>query len=201
MTIERSHGKARPTLPRASDLGTVETGRIRRMAAVWPDGSRRAIGLPGSVRARRQPCASSWGAAQRTEDIAIIAGDAIRLFNAAVRDLPSDGPVVRSLAALYARHAAVSAYFNAKADGADLTSEAGAALLETALRHGQRVERLAVTMLDVATRLAKKDGREGSSPPRSSGGESRGRRAGRTQTRRGPPRPGPAWSTRRRDRR
>ena len=155
MTIEHSHGKARPTLPRASDLQPIETAR--EPAAGRGPGGRFIAGNRVAVRAgEKHAVRKLLGKTASEGDVAVVAGDAVRLFNGAMRDLPSDGPVVRSLAALYARHAAVAAYLNAKADEAGVQTEPGAELLEVALRHGQRVERLAVTMLDIASRLAKK---------------------------------------------
>jgi hypothetical protein len=154
MPIEQSHGRARPTLPRASDLQPIETER--EPTAGRGPGGRFAPGNRVAVRQGEKAAVRKLlGRGAAEGDVAIVARDAVRLFHGALRDLPSDGSVVRSLAALYGRHAAVSAYLNAKADEAGLQTEAGAALLESAMRHGQRVERLAVTMLDVATRLAK----------------------------------------------
>jgi hypothetical protein len=155
VTIERSHGKARPTLPRSGDLPVVQSDRNpadgRGPGGRFAPGNRLSVGAGDKAAVRKL-----LGRRAAEGDVAVVARDAVRLFNGAVRDLPSDAPTVRTLASLYARHAAVTAYFNVKADEAGLETEAGQAMLETALRHGQRVERLAVTMLDVATRLAKR---------------------------------------------
>jgi hypothetical protein len=155
MTIERSHGKARPTLPRASDLPAIETARDPSDGR--GPGGRFAPGNRISIRQGEKAAVRKLlGRGATDGDVAIVARDSLRLFNGAMRDLPTDGQLVRCLGALYSRHASVSAYFNAKADEAGLASDAAQKLLDVALRHGQRAERLAVTMLDVSTKLAKK---------------------------------------------
>jgi hypothetical protein len=55
-----------------------------------------------------------------------------------------------------ARDSALAAFWGTEATKAGLTSERGIQAQERAMKHGQRVERLTVTMLDVATRLAAK---------------------------------------------
>ena len=70
--------------------------------------------------------------------------------------MPSDGSTVRGLLALRARHEALAGFWHAKAGELGLTSDAGIAAADQALKHGTRAERLAVTALDVATKLAKK---------------------------------------------
>jgi hypothetical protein len=150
--IQRSQGKARPQLPRSRDLPAIESARDRtegrRTNGQFAPGNR------ASVRSGEKHAVKKLLGDASDRDVSLVAHDAMRLHNGAIRDLPSDGPIVRSLAAFYGRHAAVAGYANRQADGAGLDSEAGRMWLDVALRHGVRAERLVVTMLDVATRLA-----------------------------------------------
>lgn len=159
MTIEQSHGKARPTLPRSSDLAVVET--VRDPSEGRSEGGRFAAGNRTAVGARwKNACKKLLGsfAAGNPEAAAAVARDSWRLFTATMRDLPSDGAQVRQLAALGARHAALSAFFTARAADVGLDSEQGIAFGQLASHHGQRAERLAVTTLDLATKYASKTG-------------------------------------------
>jgi hypothetical protein len=153
VTIEQSNGKARPTLPRAGALRVSETVRDpsegRDADGRATAGNRLAVGA-GQKHATKK----LLGSGATEGDAALVARDGLRLFYGALRELPSDGAVVRTLAGLYGRHAACSAYFSAKADEAGLGTPDGVAWADAALRHGQRAERLSVTMLDVATALA-----------------------------------------------
>jgi hypothetical protein len=151
--IERSHGKARPMLPRSSDLREVETvpspTEGRSEGGRFGAGNSIASGSrwKGSIR-------KLLGKGATREEAESVARQAFRLYLALLREQPSDGPTVRVLAALEARHAALAAHFTDRAGELGFETDAGAAALETALKHGQRAERLAVTTLDVSTRLA-----------------------------------------------
>ena len=94
------------------------------------------------------------GAGATNAQAEAVARQAFRLYCSLLRELPSDGPSVRSLAALQSRHAALAAFETDRAATLGLDTPDGIAALERASRHGQRVERLAVTTLDVSTRLA-----------------------------------------------
>ena len=153
--IEQSHGKARPTLPRSSDLRNVETAR--NPAAGRGPGGRFAAGNRISVHAGEKHAVSKLlGLASDNPDVMTVARDARRLFAGFLRDLPHDGQSVRDLVARRARHAAVEAYYVTKAAIAGLDTPEGQALDDRAMKHGMRAERLAVTSLDIATRLAAK---------------------------------------------
>jgi hypothetical protein len=153
VTIESSHGKARPTLPRSSDLRVVE-------AAEKPTGERTAGGrfAPGNPIGQGARWKASikklLGKGATSEQAEAVARQAFRLYCALLRELPSDGPSVRVLAALEARHAALAAYFTDRAAELGFETDAGAHALEQATKHGTRAERLAVTCIDVATRFA-----------------------------------------------
>lgn len=154
MAIEQSHGKARPTLPRASDLQAVPAVPERAR-----NHDERGRAAPGNTLARGR----GWKTALRrmlgkgtTDAEAIaVADDAWRLFVAMLGELPHDGPIVRSLAMRKARHDALGAFWSARAALVGLATEEGIKCEERATVHGQRAERLTVTAIDVATRLAK----------------------------------------------
>ena len=151
--MERSHDKMRPSLPRSKELHVTETvgkpSEGRDVNGRASAGNRLAVGA-GMKHATKK----LLGKGATEGDAVVVARDGLRLFYAALRELPSDGAVVRTLAGLYGRHSAVSAYFTAKADASGLGTPDGVAWADAALRHGQRAERLAVTMLDVAARMA-----------------------------------------------
>ena len=84
----------------------------------------------------------------------MVAADASRVFVALIATMPDDSAPVRQLGALLARHTALAGLWSAKASAAGLGSEEGLEAESRATSHGQRVERLTVTILDVATRLA-----------------------------------------------
>jgi hypothetical protein len=83
-----------------------------------------------------------------------VAADAFRTYGAELRELPHDGPIVRSLCAQHAHHVALGAYWAAQAFDRVLGTPESIAAEERAKLHGQRAERLAVTLLDVAGRMA-----------------------------------------------
>lgn len=151
--IEHSHGRARPTLPRASDLQPVddavrERGGSRDAAGRFVSGN--AI---GRGRGWKRAIAKMLGRQCDDPVAQAVADDAWRLFSATLRELPNDGPTVRGLAASRARHAALESFWSAQAIAAGLATQAGIAAQDIATKHGQRAERLAVTMLDVSVRL------------------------------------------------
>lgn len=158
MPIELSHGRARPTLPRASDLQPVtvsdaERGRFgeRDERGRFANGNR-----TGRGRGWKRAIASMLGKDVDDPVAQRVAADAWRVFAATVRELPSDGASVRALAASRARHVALESFWHAHAVTIGLTSPEGVKAQEMASKHGQRAERLAVTALDVATRLVKR---------------------------------------------
>ncbi len=159
MTLEKSHGKARPTLPRSSDLADVPTGGDRKS-------NHAANGrfMPGNAaatdRSAKQAIGKVLGLRPTADAVSVVAKDAARVFGVVLRDMPSDAPTVRNLAAMLARHSALGAYFNVRADELGLDTLEGLAAIDQATKHGMRVERLTVTCLDVATRLTKASDRD-----------------------------------------
>lgn len=152
MTIERSHGKARPTLPRSSDLADaapapeVDRNRDERGRAVAGN----TLGVNKGVRAALRKMI-----ARETKDplARAVADDAWKIFAANVAELPSSGSIVRGLLLRKARHEALSAFWEMQATAKGLATPEGIEAQEMAMKHGQRAERLAVTAIDVATKL------------------------------------------------
>ena len=149
MTIERSHGKARPGLPRASDLTAAESV-AKPTDARTPDG-RFSAGNRASVAARfTHTIRKALGSKGATGDALVVARDARRVFGHVLASLPSDAPPVRALLAVYARHQALHAYYSTRAEELGLDTEGGLALLAVADRQSQRAERTLVTCHDLA---------------------------------------------------
>jgi hypothetical protein len=152
MTTEMCRDKARTTLPRASDLACVAV----RERDAWRDERGRL--LPGNQLGRGR----GWLMAVRRmvgraegDDVAVaVANDAWRLFCASMREMPSDGPTVRSLVAMRCRHEALAAFWCARSAELGLATPEGIQAQEQATKHGQRAERLCVTALDVASKMA-----------------------------------------------
>ncbi len=150
MTIERSHGKARPMLPRASDLSPVVETVGKPTGGRTPDG-RFAAGNRSARAARfTHTIRKALGTKEAEGDALIVARDARRVFGQVLASLPSDAAPVRALLAIYARHQALHAFFTVKAESAGLDTEAGLALLVVADRQSQRAERVLVTCHDLA---------------------------------------------------
>lgn len=164
MTIERSHNKARPTLPRSSDLPEVPTDRERPVER-QPDGRFASGNTLARGRGWKTSIRKQLGRVDGADSLAAtVADDAWRIFCATVRDMPSDGPSVRGLLMQQAKQAALSSFWEGEAARRGLTTEAGIQASELAMKHGQRSERLLVTGLDIATRLAASKPRESVDP-------------------------------------
>jgi hypothetical protein len=147
--VERSKGKMRPSLVRASDLRAPD-------ADAKPSGGRGehghfAEGNPIGRDARfKHAVKKSLGSKAAPGDAGIVAADARRVFGGTLRALPSDANPVRSAVTLHARHMALNAYFTALAEAAGLATPEGRQLLEVADRQSQRAERTLVTAEDLA---------------------------------------------------
>lgn len=155
MTIEQSHGKARTILPRASDLRSVEANEkpkeSRENHGRFGKGNTAGLGARFVHTIRK--CLGTKGG---EGDSMIVARDARRVFSHLMRSMPSDAPPVRVLAVIHARHVALHGYYTSLAEQAGLDTDKGLKLLEVADRQSQRAERVLVTCLDVATKIASK---------------------------------------------
>jgi hypothetical protein len=154
VTIERSHGKARPTLPRATDLPVPPPSADRRVGR--DQKGRFAPGHRQSARSRgwRRAVAQLSTGLVPTAEQAKLAGDSGTLYRATLAVLPCESPLTNPIAAEHARSAVLSTHFAAAALEAGVTTVKGKRLLEMSLKLGQRAERTAVSLLDLTTRLA-----------------------------------------------
>lgn len=164
MTIERSHGKARPTLVRSADLriAATEAERTdgRQGNGRFAPGNRAAIG-----RGFRETVKKLLGPKVDDAEAKMVRADAWRTFVVTMRAMPSDAAPVRSMVSLHAGHVALAAYYRAKATAAGLATAEGMKLLEVADRQSQRAERVLVTALDVARVCAAKPSAGASATP------------------------------------
>jgi hypothetical protein len=155
VTFERSHGKSRPTLVRASDLTPAD-------AADKPTGGRTADGRfaagnrTGLAARFTATIRKSLGAKAGDPVAMVVARDARRVFGHVLASLPSDAPPVRALLSVYARHQALHAYYTVRAEALGLDTDEGLALLAVADRQSQRAERVLVTCHDLARVHAEK---------------------------------------------
>lgn len=149
MTFERSKGKVRPMLVRASDMQPGEP-------AAKPTATRGAhghfsAGNPTGKAARFiHTVKKAHGTGEGDAETRIVARDARRVSTHVLKSLPSDAAPVRVLVAIHARHVALHAFYTAKAEEAGLTTPAGLKLLEVADRQSQRAERVLVSAQDMA---------------------------------------------------
>ncbi len=154
MTIEKSRGKARPTLPRSSDLATVPQPEAPRTAQRGPDGRFAPGHQSGRGKGAKRQLARLMGTDSADPITALVASSAASAYRAHIQELPNQGSIVSSLVALAARSEALAAFFYAEATRHGLGSDKGVAALSEASKHGQRAERLLVTALDVSKALA-----------------------------------------------
>jgi hypothetical protein len=159
MTIERSHGKARPTLPRSSDLNDRRPPETddkpngqRGPGGRFAKGNAIAVGHGWRKAIRKMLGRAGEGIEQ--EDMRQLTRESWRVYRAFMQELPHDGAQVSSLVASRARHSVLSAHLVGLAAEAGLSTEKGMKLLELSTKFDQRAERLCVTAMDVAERLA-----------------------------------------------
>jgi len=163
MSLEHSHGKARPTLPRSSDLRLVEREGAEGERPAWrgADGRVGPGNTLGTDRGLRMDIARMLGRAATTVEAASVHREALRVYRSALRGLSVSSELVRRSAARVARHCALESFYASKAIDAGLDTEQGQRLDQRASYHGERAERCTVTLLDVAGALAR-PGRKGS---------------------------------------
>jgi hypothetical protein len=153
MSIRRGQGKVRPELPRRRELHVVA-------AAPEAKEGRDASGkfAPGNGVARDRGWRTALGRVLGHEltdaSMRRVANDSWRLHGAIVKELPSDGVIVRGIVVTLAMHTACMGYWSALALDLGLSTAEGQAASERARIHGTRVERLSVTALDLASKLA-----------------------------------------------
>jgi hypothetical protein len=152
MTIERSKGRARPTLPRSSDLAVPEAGEKR--AGGRDENGRFAAKNPWGAGARWRHLIADGLGRELPGEAGELGREAHRLYRALLDDLPVDCPSVRSLVAQRARAATLASRYARLGAERGLDTAEGAEALDRAQKWDMRAERLAVTSLDVASKLA-----------------------------------------------
>ena len=163
--MERSHGKLRPALVRASDLEASGETEEKPSDARTPDG-RFAAGNRTAIAARfTHTIRKALGTKAATGEALIVARDARRVFGQVLAALPSDAAPVRALLAVYARHQALHAYYTVRAEAEGLDTPRGLELLAVADRQSQRAERVLVTCHDLARVHAEARASEGDGMP------------------------------------
>lgn len=159
MSTETSHGKARTILARSSDLPKIKSERKpsdgRDTDGRFASGNRLSVGA-GFKRTAKKLLGLGPAKGVSAEEH-IVRRDAWRVFVATMATMPTDSAPVRSLVSLHARHVALAAVYTAKAAEAGLDTDKGMAMQAAADRQSQRAERVLVTALDVAARLASKN--------------------------------------------
>jgi hypothetical protein len=158
--VERSHGKMRPALTRASDLQPAEADakppQGRTQGGHFAAGNRIGVGARWKATLKK-----ALGNSALEGDVGVVASDAQRVMLHVLRSLLSDAAPVRVMAAIHARHVALHAYFTRAAEMAGLDTPQGLKLLEVADRQSQRAERVLVTCHDLARVHADADRRAG----------------------------------------
>ncbi len=141
--METSHGKLRPSRPRLRDVPTTNAVAVRSRDR--DQGGRFKSGNAG-------------GSAKRLSTILKNAGFGepvlVKLAGALLQELPSDAPVVRALARIWAHDVVLTGVLRGKALRLGLESDHAVRLLDLALKADSRVERLAVTCLALSERVA-----------------------------------------------
>lgn len=153
MAIELNGGKPATVLPRSSDLLTPESVDVRRRNH-GTDGRFVRGNSAGTGKGWRSFIRRSLGTDATTPVVERLFRESWTLHSAFLRELPFVGAQVTALSAARARWTALSSYYSNRAAELGLDTDAGRAALELAMRLDQRAERLCVTALDVATRLA-----------------------------------------------
>jgi hypothetical protein len=152
MALRNEHGKLRPQPPRLKDLpprltaGEPGRGRDAHGRFVAGNAAATARGLKAQLKRALGQGATDEAAQQ-------VYADALRLYRATLRALPSDDPRVQETVSRYARAASLSAHLAEQAMVAGLTTPAGQKLLELSMKLDARAERNAVTAADMAERL------------------------------------------------
>ena len=151
---ELSHGKARATRARSSDLLVAGPVDVRRRnhddLGHWAPANEGGRGKGWRTLIRK-----SLGPGATTEDVVRLARESWTLYLALSRELPFTGAQVSSLTAARARWTVLSSYYTARAAEVGLGSVEGKELLDLALKLDVRAERLAISAADISVRMAR----------------------------------------------
>lgn len=152
--IRRSHSKARPELPRRAELRVVAPSKDPKEGR---DGGGRFAprNKHSADRGWRTAATRLLGRDVPDPVMRRVSEDMRRLHGAVLREVPaSDSVIVRTLAAQWAQVSAACSYWGAVAIDKGLSSAEGIAAAERSRVFGQRSERVAVSLLDLGSRMA-----------------------------------------------
>lgn len=152
MTVEKSRGHVYSVLPRSGSLEPVGPAASRTEGRT-ADGKFGPGNPHAGTASWRSLVAESFGDLT-DKDATSVERRSARYFRAFMRDLPTDNTTVRALVAQRARAAALADFFSLRAHEVGLDSDEAARCLNEALKWDLRAEKLAVTSLDVSTRMA-----------------------------------------------
>ncbi|HOU89569.1 MAG TPA: hypothetical protein PLU22_00925 [Polyangiaceae bacterium] len=153
MTARFTKGKARTETPRLKDLplalvreSAPDPAEGRDEGGRFAPGNRHSVeqGIKALIRrGLGDPSDPTTGELTR---------EALKLYNALRRGLPSDGPGVRQLVAAQARHATLAGFYANEAARVGLATPEGLKLAEASRAHDTTAQRLATTAYDRAVR-------------------------------------------------
>lgn len=161
MAIVHEHGKARPQPPRSKNLPAVLTVGDPRQGR---DANGRFAPGNGVATERgiRALLKRQLGKHATDEDVQSLYRETRIQFLAELARMPSSAPQVQRDLCARARWSALSARYAAQAAAIGLDTPDGQKLIELAMKLDARAERLGVTALDIAERLAPKADGKGS---------------------------------------
>lgn len=149
MALRMVKGKLRPESPRLKD--TPQATAREPSAGRTADGRFAAGNGVANGRAAKALIRESLGAVGADPEIV---RQALALYRALLRDLPSDGPSVRQLVAARCRHAVMATRYANEAAQVGLATPVGIKLAEQSRAHDLAAQRLATTSYDLAVRNA-----------------------------------------------
>jgi hypothetical protein len=171
-TVEASHGKARVTTPRPSDLGTVPTGEDRSRnhtaAGTFAPRNQAAVGrsakaaLRAPYRQAERRVSAALAAQLGPNESDRVLASALAVFHAVRRELGSGSALVQGPTITYAVETVLAGYFLSVAADAGFATELGLSMHERAML----CETQAGRALAVALAAAKAISASGPAQPR-----------------------------------
>lgn len=150
MALRIVKGKLRPESPRLKDMSAGTTARDPS-AGRTADGRFAAGNGAANGRAAKELIRESLGTEGADPETV---RQALTMYRAILRELPSDGPSVRQLVAARCRHAVMATRYANEAAKVGLATPAGIKLAEQSRAHDLAAQRLAVTAYDLSIRGA-----------------------------------------------
>lgn len=152
MAIEYREGKARPTLPRSSDLRAADPDA--KPAATRDAQGRFLAGSTDGFGARWKHAIAEQLGRSLEGEAGRLGREAYKLYRALLRDMPVDNASVRVLVAARARAVTLAGFLARRAAEVGNETSEGERLLARAATWDARAERNAVTAWDLATKMA-----------------------------------------------